>query len=57
MTLTGTDELLIVNALRVASEQYRKDAEIARAANHERMARQFETQADDCDALLDRMEN
>lgn len=49
--ISDQDEQTIINALRVAAEQYRKDAKLAPA-----LARQFERQAQQAEDLAVRIE-
>lgn len=54
--INEVEEQTIINALRVAAEQYRKDAEIAKDSGHEPIARQFERQAQAAETLATAME-
>jgi len=54
----------ILGALYVARDQYKKDAQMARhpvesrlAPGWERVAKQFDQQAKDCETLIDQMED
>lgn len=52
--LTETESMAVVNALRVAAEQYRKDA-LANAAI-ERTYRAFNMQADEAERLAEELD-
>lgn len=55
--LNDDDQNFIVNALRVAAEQYDRDAIIASEAGQPRMANQFVYQADRARTLAARLED
>ena len=46
----------IVNHLNVAKEQYDKDAKIASEMGHERLAKAFTDQGDECDRIATLLE-
>lgn len=59
MKFTDNELHTIVGALRVAREQYLQDkrdlSKPNQPAGYERLAKQFDKQAEDCDALLERI--
>lgn len=54
--LPAEDRTPIANALKLAAMQYRKDAEVQRAAGIERMADGFTAQAEQAELLADIIE-
>jgi hypothetical protein len=55
MEIHGKDLQTVEAALRVASAQYRKDAEVQQVSGQPRTAAQFHLQATACDRLLHRI--
>lgn len=57
MMFSESEQTTIVNALRVAAEQYRKDADLMREAGQQTLARQFDMQAEACVKLANENES